>query len=163
MFTPIHPFGPILIFVARSRWLPCNSDPLQSPPQAGSWRRCAANRSSGCPLVITSCFRGLRRFHNYETEYASGLPGVCCFSSSCVLSATSLRMPLLFAATMPSGLKGAVCRPVFIRQLRYSSRSFCGRSLTDTSRPPFSRSARCSGLRLHSAQARRCSTMSMAA
>lgn len=45
----------------------------------------------------------------------------------------------------------------------YSSFSVCGRSLTEMSRPPRSRSARWSGLRDHSAHARRFSTMSIAA
>jgi hypothetical protein len=49
--------------------------------------------------IIKLSFRGLRRFHNYETEYASGLPGVYRFFSS---GCRAVRAAVLLAAVFPA-------------------------------------------------------------
>ena len=57
---------------------------------------------------IKLSFRGLRRFHNYETEYASGLPGVYRFS---LPAAALCVLPCL----CPSCFRPVFLRPVFLR------------------------------------------------
>lgn len=96
--------------------------------------------ATGTGPAIASGFRGPRRFHNYETEYASGH------------SFVSFQTP-------GTPLSGMPRTPV---RCGYSSFAAWGKSRTETSRP-FSRSACGRGLLVQRSHARRCCTMSMAA